>query len=358
MEPSLAEQLANLAEQARLHRDDLVTEEATKNALVMPFLHAVLGYNVFNPLEVVPEFTADVGERRGEKVDYAIKHDGQVQILIEAKKIAAELDKAHAEQLWRYFAATNARIAILTNGQVWKFYTDLEKANLMDEQPFMVIDLLDIDRQTVPELAKLTKANFDLDSVIGTAEELKYVSQIKRELARQFAEPNDEWVKFIATKVYDKAFTKMRQEQFRPIVAKALHQWLNDQITARLKSTLDDVERPAAPAPETPEDDGPEAPEDGIVTTVEELQGFEMVRAIACAVVPAKRIAHRDSKSYFSILLDDSNRKPIARLHFNTRRKQISIFDDTGKETKHPLEGLEHIYDYADAIRARVTALA
>ncbi|WP_235022351.1 hypothetical protein [Amycolatopsis alkalitolerans] len=71
----------------RKHKASIETEEATKNAFVMPFISTVLGYDVFNPAEVIPEFTADVGTKRGEKIDYAIAHDRQVQVLVEVKKI-------------------------------------------------------------------------------------------------------------------------------------------------------------------------------------------------------------------------------------------------------------------------------
>ena len=102
-------------------------------------------YDVFNPAEVVPEFTADVGVKKGEKVDYALVHDGQVQILIECKKIGVPLSLENASQLYRYFAVTNARIGVLTNGQVWNFYMDIDGPNRMDSKPFLVLDLLDID---------------------------------------------------------------------------------------------------------------------------------------------------------------------------------------------------------------------
>ena len=113
---SFEERLASLAAKIRQQKDAIQTEEATKNAFVMPFIQTVLGYDVFNPLEVIPEFISDVGTKKGEKVDYAIIKDGQIQILIEAKKIGEPLNINHASQLFRYFHVTTARISILTNG--------------------------------------------------------------------------------------------------------------------------------------------------------------------------------------------------------------------------------------------------
>lgn len=358
----LIESLNALSDKLRTQREFTLTEEATKNAFVMPFLHTVLGYDVFDPNEVVPEFVADVGLKRGEKVDYAIKHDGIVQILIEVKKAAVPLDLEHASQLYRYFAVTNARIAILTNGQVWKFYTDLDQPNRMDSKPFLVLDLLDIDRVAVPEIAKLARGNFDLESVIGAAEELKYVGQIKREIGALFAEPSDEWVKFFTSKVYEGSFTARVREQFTPLVLKASTQFLNDTVNSKLKSALgdtslspSDVETSDAPAP-TVDEEILEISD--VVTTQEELQGFEIVRAIACGIVKPARIVQRDAKSYFAILLDNNNRKSIARLHFNAKsKKYLGVFDADGNETRVPIDDPADIYEHADAIRERVKVI-
>ena len=111
------EAIQSLATTAAKRLEHLQTEEATKNALVMPFIN-ILGYNVFDPTEVIPEFSADVGVKKGEKVDYAIIKDGRVIMLVECKASGVDLDQAHASQLFRYFSVTEARIAVLTNGVV------------------------------------------------------------------------------------------------------------------------------------------------------------------------------------------------------------------------------------------------
>jgi hypothetical protein len=121
--------LADIAAKVRDYADSLTTEEATKTAIVMPFVSRVLGYDVFNPQEVVPEFIVDVGIKKGEKIDFAVMRDGQVQMLIEAKRIGEPLNMVHASQLVRYFHVSNARIGVLTNGREWNFYTDLDKPN-------------------------------------------------------------------------------------------------------------------------------------------------------------------------------------------------------------------------------------
>ncbi|SDZ15886.1 type I restriction endonuclease [Herbiconiux ginsengi] len=359
------ERLVALAAKVQNQRDAIQTEEATKNAFIMPFISTILGYDVFNPLEVVPEFTADVGIKRGEKIDYAIVRDGEVQILIECKASMGQLKIEHASQLFRYFAVTNARIAVLTNGQVYNFYTDLDAPNRMDEKPFLVLDLADIDETLIPELKKLTKDVFDLDSVISAAEELKYVGALKREIAAQFREPSDEWIKFFTSRVYDGAYTQKVRTQFTTLVGKAARQFLNERVNERLKSALGatalpvssavDAHGPSAVQSQPVADLDIEQNSDEIDTTLEELEGYQIVKAIACAEVKPQRVVHRDAKSYFAVLLDDNNRKPIARLWFNGKKqKYLGVFDAEKVETKIPIDSLDAIYEHAETIRASV----
>ena len=208
------ERLQSLSKKIDQVANNLATEEATKNALVMPFLHSVLGYDVFDPNEVIPEFTADTGTKKGEKVDYALVKDDEVQILIECKKFGETLTPKHASQLFRYFSVTNTRLAILTNGSQYEFYTDLDAPNKMDEKPFLILDLQNIDEHIVPEIKKLTKSSFDVESIVDAAGELKYLNQIKKLLTQQFEEPEEDFVKFFASRVYDGVLTAKVKTQF------------------------------------------------------------------------------------------------------------------------------------------------
>ncbi|GAA4288693.1 type I restriction endonuclease [Georgenia daeguensis] len=358
------ERLTALANKVAQQKGQLETEEATKNAFVMPFISTILGYDVFNPLEVVPEFTADVGVKKGEKIDYAIMHENKVQMLVECKHVGAPLKLEHASQLFRYFAVTNARIAILTNGEVYQFYTDLDAPNRMDAKPFLVLDLSDIDATLIPELQKLSKDVFDLDSIISAAGELKYIGQLKRAIAGQFKEPDVDWVKFFTTKVYEGAFTQKVREQFTPLVRKASQQFLNEQVNNRLTTALGagatpmpiqsaDAPAEAVQSEEAVEKDLREA-SDGVLTTIEELEAFQIIRAIVCNQVKPQRVIYRDAKSYCAVLLDDNNRRSIARLHFNTGQKYIGLFDADKKETRHPIDSLEEIFSFSDELRATV----
>lgn len=333
------------------------TEEATKTAFVMPFIHTVLGYDVFDPSEVVPEYICDVGTKKGEKIDYAILKGGEIQILIETKKVGEPLNINHASQLFRYFHVTTARISILTNGRLYKFFTDLDAPNKMDEKPFLEIDLLDIDEHVIPELQKLTKSAFDVDSIINAAGELKYVGQIKREMASQFSQPDDDFVRLFASRIYDGVITQKVRDQFALLTRKAASQFLNDQINDRLKSALSGAPypTPAELIVSETQTETADAPEDRVLTTMEELEGFHIVKAIVRTVTDSKRIAHRDTQSYFGILLDDNNRKPIARLHFNRAQKYIGIFDREKNETRHPINSLDEIYEFSDDLKKTIS---
>lgn len=350
----LMEKLRGLSEKIRQQGPGIKTEEATKNAFVMPFIHNILGYDVFDPNEVTPEFIADVGTKKGEKVDYAILQNSQIQILIECKKFGDPLNINHASQLFRYFHVTTARVSILTNGQVYQFFTDLDAPNKMDQKPFLELDLLDIDDYIVPELKKLTKGAFDLESVISAAGELKYLSQIKKIVANQFVAPEEDFVKLFASRVYEGVITQRVRDQFSSLTKRALGQFLNDQINERLKSAMNSnaVASVVADTPEA-EDIGDKS-DDLITTTLEEIEGYHVVKAIVRAVVDVKRVVQRDTQSYMGILLDDNNRKPICRLHFNRTQKYVGIFDETKSETRHPISSIDEIYNFSDVLRKTV----
>ncbi|WP_139807721.1 restriction endonuclease, partial [Phytopseudomonas flavescens] len=257
------------------------------------------------------------------------------------------------------FHVTTARISILTNGQVYRFFTDLDAPNKMDEKPFLEFDLLDIDDHVVPELQKLTKSAFDVDSIINAAGELKYVGQIKRELATQFQQPDEDFVRFFASRVYEGTITQKVREQFALLTRKATVQFLSDQINERLKSALSGSSQPiivssalptSAPKSEQAQVDVVE--KDLVITTAEEIEGYNIIKAIVRTEVDVKRIAARDTQSYFGSLLDDNNRKPIARLHFNRTQKYIGTFDADKKETRHPIEALDDIFGFAEVLKS------
>lgn len=351
---TLSEKLSTLAERARASKELLVTEEATKNALIMPFIQA-LGYDVFNPVEVIPEYCADVGIKKGEKVDYAVRKGDEVIMLVEAKKAGEELSTVHSSQLYRYFSVTSARLGILTNGHQYQFFSDLEALNKMDETPFLEFSLFDLREGTVRQLERLTKTAFVLDDILDAASDLKYLTQIRRTIEVQLQEPDEEFVKYFFVRANPNGrFVQSAKEQFTRIVRQAFQELVTDKVTQRLRSALqnEDASRDKAEeATPVPEPEAPCEPVDGVVTTEEELEGFRTVRAIVCSVLSSERVSWRDGKAYFSVLADNNNRKPICRLRFNGRQKYLGLIGDDKKETRHPLETVADLYRFAEALR-------
>lgn len=341
--------------------EHIQTEEATKSALVMPFINA-LGYNVFDPTEVVPEYTADVGTKKGEKVDYAILKDGKPIILFECKWSGADLGNSHASQLYRYFSVTESRIAVLTNGIVYRFYSDLEEPNRMDKRPFLVFDMFDVQENLVNELKKLTRDAFDIDEMISRASDLKYTREMRQILNSELASPSDEFIRFLAAQVYHGRMTQQVREQFADIVKRAFNQFISGKINERLQSALtgSNISSTAPEGEEAKTEIETEAPEDDskksrIVTTEEEIEGYFIVKSILRETVDPSRVIHRDTLSYMGILLDDNNRKPICRLMFNSETaKHIALCDKDNKGEKVEISDLNDIYKYSDRLKAAI----
>ena len=339
------------------------TEEATKNAMVMPFIQA-LGYNVFDPLEVTPELVADVGTKKGEKVDYAILQAGKPIMLFECKKAGGDLSINHASQLFRYFHVTEARFGVLTNGLVYRFFTDLEQPNKMDEKPFFEFNILDFNERDVEELKKFAKAAFDLETILTSANELKYTRAIQARLAEWMLNPAEEFVRLVSTDLLgNRRFTPAIKDQFTLITRRAFEQLLGERINDRLKGAMApetvSVPEPIVAAPKPPSSilQVPTQEEAQVVTTPEELEAFYTVRALVRSLVPSKRVFMRDAQSYCAILLDDNNRKPVCRLRFNNSQKlRLGIFNAAKDEEQFPLESLDDIHNFADQLRATVSS--
>jgi hypothetical protein len=353
------DQLRILGTRIAATKNLIQTEEATKNAMIMPFIQ-ILGYNVFDPLEVTPELVADIGTKKGEKVDYAILKDGKPIILFECKKCGGDLGVNHAAQLFRYFHVTAARFGVLTNGLTYRFFTDLEQPNKMDEKPFFEFDILDFKERDVEELKKFAKTAFDIDKILTTANELKYTRVIQTKLAEWMLCPSEDFVRLVSAELVGaKRFTPQIKDQFTAIAKRAFEQLIGEKINERLKGAMAPesvtvVERVSAQVPQisvdTPSASVPTDPV--VVTSPEELEAFYTVRAILRGTVTAKRIFMRDAQSYCAILLDDNNRKPVCRLRFNNVQKlKIGIFNDKREEVVFDLVNIDDIYEYSDQIK-------
>ena len=347
----LIDELRALAARITNTKDMISTEEATKNAMVMPFIQS-LGYNVFDPLEVTPELISDIGTKKGEKVDYAILRDGKPIILFECKKAGGDLNINHASQLFRYFHVTDARFGILTNGIVYRFFTDLEHPNKMDDKPFFEFNVLDFKEQDVEELKKFAKSAFDLERILTTANELKYTRSIQNILSEWMVNPSEDFVRLVsADLIVGKRFTPVIKDQFTEITKRAFNQLIGDRINGRLKVAM----TPEARFPIEEQVASVILNEDSsVVTTPEEIEGFYIVRAILRDVISSRRVTMRDAQSYCAILLDDNNRRPVCRLRFNNPERLVLGLFNGKEEEKILLVDLDDIYNYADKLKASV----
>ncbi len=342
-----------LAERVSSLKDSIQTEEATKNAFIMPFIQ-ILGYDVFNPLEVVPEMDCDIAKKKGEKIDYAIMKDGTPIMLIECKHWKQDLN-LHDNQLKRYYVASKAKFGVLTNGIVYRFYTDLIKENIMDDVPFLEFNLEKIRETQIEEVKKFCKENFDLDNILSSANELKYMSEVKKIIRSEFEEPSPELVKMLTKRVYEGIVTQKVLDQFTDIVKRALKSHINDVMSEKLGIAIKATEVAGAPiqtSQAAPEQKVEEPKKDDekvskINTTMEEIEGYYIVKSIVCEVIASERVTYRDSQSYFAIFADDNNRRPICRLHFNnTNNKRIGFVDENKNEQMESIEKLDDIYNY------------
>lgn len=343
------DELRQFSKRVETLKENILTEEATKTSLIMPFF-SLLGYDVFNPHEFLPEFTADVGIKKGEKVDYAIIKDGKPIILVEAKWCGENLDK-HGSQLFRYFGTTAAKFGILTNGITYKFYTDLDESNKMDMKPFLEINILDIKEGYVQELKKFHKNSFDIETIFNTASELKYSNEIIKLMSQQLKSPQDNFIKYVLGEVYLGIKTQNVIEKFRDIVKKSMNQFvnelMNDKITTALKSSNEIQEEVAAVSVD---ESTPQVHQSKVNTTQDELEAFFIIRQILSDLTQRDKISYKDTESYFGILYDNNSWKWICRFKLDGSKKFLYI-PDTGKgQIKYPLDSLDDISNHKQEI--------
>jgi hypothetical protein len=347
------DQIKALGDKVKRMKDQIQTEEATKNAFILPFIQ-FLGYDIFNPTEVIPEYTTDIGTKKGEKVDYAILKDGKPIIIIECKWWGEDLN-VHNSQVVRYFHVSESRFAIVTNGLNYQFYTDLENPNRLDQKPFLEFDITDVKERTLNELKKFKKENFDLDSILYCANELKYSTEIRNILALNLTEPTDEFVKFFADQAYSGRVTSKILEQFKNIVKNTANNYINDLIHDRIKAVLTqknpEEKENKVIQPQTENDQASEEEaKSNIETTVEEIEAFYIVKSLLRPHIDINRIFYRDTVKFFNILLDDNKLKLICRVWLNRENKYLSYLDSNRTEVKVAIKSLDDIYQYADQL--------
>ena len=339
----LKDHLKQINDKINKFKDSTQTKKKKKNAFIMPFINA-LGYDIFNPQEVVPEFVADIGSKKGEKVDYAILKNNDPIILIECKHWKEDLD-IHSTQLLRYFNTTKAKFAILTNGINYRFYTDLEEPNKMDEKPFLDINMLELKDTQIEELKKFHKSYFDIDNIINTASTLKYSNEIKVLLSNEFKQPTEDFIKFFIKNVYSGMATKKVINQFTEIVKISCQQFLSDLITERLKTALDKEKETE------PKIAGDQLKDSAIETTSEEIESYYVIKTILRQEIESNRIYYRDFQKFFSILIDDSVRNTVCRLYLSGSVKQIVFIDENKNEIKYQINSVDDIFQYSEQLR-------
>ncbi|WP_282668183.1 type I restriction endonuclease [Lactococcus cremoris] len=342
----LKDALKSLGTRIETLAPSITNEEQTKNAFIMPFFQT-LGYDVFNPLEFVPEFTADVGIKKGEKVDYAMVIDGAPQILIECKSINENLTN-HDSQLFRYFGTTSSKFGLLTNGKEYRFYTDLDEQNKMDSTPFLTVDLTNIKDNQFLELAKFHKENFDVDKISSSAAELKYLNNLKLFLSENLNEPTESFIAYLVSQIYDGIKTKSTLEKFSPIIKKGFNQFITERVNEKLSAALNtSVETKTL---DTTEEIQEVVQDDGIITTPEELEAFTVFKVASKDFIDSSRLYYRDTKSYFGILIDDNNRKWVFRFYQKATKNLIEIRDSGTFEIDTPID----IAMYQDKIKQAI----
>lgn len=341
--------LLQLSQRLEKLKENMPTEEATKNALVMPLL-SLLGYDVFNPDEVLPEFICDIGTKKGEKIDYAIMFSGTPVILIECKHWQQNLT-LHDNQLLRYFNVSPARFGVLTNGIKYLFYSDLQEPNKMDTVPFLEIDLESLSDGKIEELKKFHKSYFNIDTVLSTASELKYLGEFRALISKEFNEPSSDFVRLLTKKIYTGGqVTQKVIEDFTPLLKRAISSYFNDLISARLKVAMENEETASGTAQST---ESEETATDAYETTEEEMEGYYIVRAVLSREVDPKRITYKDTQNYFAIILDGKVTRTICRLRFNYQAiRRVSFINDDKTEDNIDLKdnSISDIYNYQDRL--------
>lgn len=279
--------ILGLADRIKKQKDAIQTEEGTKAAFIMPMI-ATLGYDIFNPFEVVPEMGCDL-TKKGDKLDYAIMKDERAILLIECKHCKQNLN-LHSTQLSKYYAASNARFGVLTNGIEYRFYTDLDKMNIMDEKPFLVINLLDLSDTDIEQLRKFSKLSYNESEILCTAKELQIAFQIKDILNRNFQSPGDEFTRYFVKCINEGKSSQKLIEQYKPIVKRTIESIINDTISSRTKITVQQVDN------EDVVDDITD--NENAILTQERLDAYNIIKDILKDKYDVSEISYTSFKSY------------------------------------------------------------
>lgn len=325
---------------------NIETEEATKMNLIMPFIQQ-LGYNVFDITEVIPEYTADIGKRKGEKVDYAIKIHDKIAIIIEAKQVNEEL-KNHSKQLSRYFVNTEAKIGILSNGVEYWFYTDVDKPNIMDAEPFFTFNLLSYKEKDLKQLEEFTKEKFDENNLFGKAEELRQINALIDEIREQMLFPSDDLIKTLINNVYDGVKTQNVVQEYRELIITAFQKTIDAELVKKLNIMFPDTDIRIEEKIESP------SKEEKVKRQVETTETELMVYAyITSMFKDMDNITWKDNASYFNILIDNKVTKWVCRV-FDRKQLKVEIWNGESSDT-FELEKPIDIFNYQSHLEKAIS---
>ena len=286
-----------LSEKVKSLKETINTEESTKTAFILPLLQ-ILGYDIFNPLELIPECHSDIGGKKGEKVVYRICLNQIPTIIIECKNWNEELN-CHVNQLIRYYHTSIAKFGLLTNGIKYYFFTDTDNLNIMDSNPFFIFDILSFTEEDLDTLLEFSKTKFNEEHILSIAEKLKYLSKFKNVILKELNSPSEEFIKLLIKQIFTGRLVQKQKEKFSEIINTALEELFE------FKKLI---------------------PESSINTTKEELDFYNTI--INKLPQYKQFISYKDFKGHFSIILHNSTRKCIAKALFNNNKKYIILFDE------------------------------
>ena len=316
------ERIASHAEHVKKFAHICTTEETTKQALILPLLD-ILGFSAFDPNKVRAEYQADFpGAKSGERVDYALFCNGAPVMFIEAKSYTENLSN-HCPQLSRYFNATpEVAICAITNGQEWRFFTDLSNKNIMDSEPFLTVDVTMLNENDVAQLYQFRHDKFQPDALRSLAEESIYLTAFTESITESLKEVDLDFVRYVAGRAnIQRQFTQRYLESIRHIVKQAVQNTVSSMVVSGLSAPK--VQEEAAPVEKEQED--PTAPiidpeNNKIVTTYAERRLFDLVKSI---LPDDASIEAKDTESYFGVLVDGKSNRWILRYFDNKQRPSV-----------------------------------
>jgi hypothetical protein len=283
---------------------ELCSNEAqTRKFLIEPFFF-MLNYI---STDLIPEYNADFGDRVSQKIDYAIVLNKKDTILIEAKKQTSKLSDKEAGQLNGYFNNTkNSKLAILTNGIEYRFYSDISEPNIIDTKPFFQFNLSNYSEKDIESLIRFDKRFVKINEIVKSAQEIVFAESFEDSMLKELNIPSKDFLKIIHRNMSFKTkFNDETQGKMISLINSSLLKSLYD------KKVLNEASSNSQ----------------GVITTELEIQAYHIIRTILIhnKKIPNERITYKDFKSFFNISIDDSSKKVICKLVFNEKSMKITI---------------------------------